>query len=199
MKKWMTTAAAMTVAMSIALTATPASAGTLNAIDTGSAQQRADQLLMGVDDTTKTFDGAVALRAGASSKDTAEFATGYVAAGGHAENVDISRAAVDALRGPADEVLACSGRNSADITGLQVNLYLSSCNANKIVAALGGGAGVAALVGIITAATGIGGAAGAIAAALLTIGAAAVAYCAANGRGFGFHVLPVGPPWCRSQ
>jgi hypothetical protein len=199
-KYWVAIAASITVTMGLALTASPASATVDETATVSSgAQQRINQLFAGVDDSDSVFDGALAVRAGASAEDTDEFAVGYLAAGGHVRNVAVPADEVDALRGTATEVLACSGRNSSDITGLQVNLYLNSCNASKIVAALAGGAGLAALVGIITAATGIGGAAGAIAAALLTIGSAAIAYCAANGRGIGFHVLPVGPPWCKSQ
>ncbi|WP_144761456.1 hypothetical protein [Curtobacterium sp. 9128] len=190
---------AVVLATSLVLAAAPANAGEVVSTNSTSGQEVVEHVLAGVDQSTKTFDGAAAIAAGATQQDIDEFAAGYVAAGGSATNVVIPQRAVDELRGLAGDVRACSGRNSADITGLQANLYLDSCNANRIVAALGGGAGVAALVGIITAATGVGGAAGGIAAALLTIGTAAVAYCAANGRGIGFHVLVVGPPWCASQ
>lgn len=198
-KRWLTSAVVAAVVASSIVMVAPASASPSRGPSAASAADRAESLLTGVDRTTQVFDGAAATRAGATTEDVEDFAAGYVAGGGAVENVEVSEETVSALRAPAAALRSCSGRNSADVTGLQANLYLNSCNTNKLVAALAGGAGVAALVGVITAATGVGGAAGGIAAALLTIGSAAVAYCGARGRGIGFHVLPVGPPWCRSQ
>ncbi|WP_139195175.1 hypothetical protein [Curtobacterium sp. MCBA15_001] len=190
---------AVTLSAGLVLSATPALADVQSKDDPPSVQDRTDRLVAGVDEAKKVFDGRTAADAGASARDVNDFAVGFVAAGGTVTNVAVAQSEVDRLRGNAAAMRACSGRNSADVTGLQANVYLDSCNASRIVAGLAGGAGVAALVGIITAATGIGGAAGGIAAALLSIGSAAVAYCGSNGRGIGFHVLPVGPPWSRSQ
>lgn len=177
-------------------TAVPMSPGTR--APSADIEDRTDALLAGVDERSHTFDGRNARSAGAAEVDIVDFAAGYLAAGGRTQGVRVPAAEVDQLRAAVGE-LRCSGRNSADVTGLQANLYLNSCNANKIVSVLAGGAGLAAIAGFITGATGIGAAAAGIAAGVLTIGSAAIAYCNAKGRGIGFHVLPVGAPWCASQ
>jgi hypothetical protein len=193
-------ATALAVSACLLLTAVPASAAPQPHAPalTAEVEQRAEALFAGVDDSHRTFDGAAARSAGASAADVDDFGVGYLAGGGQVRNVHVESEDVEALRAVAGQA-RCVGRNSADVTGVQANLYLNSCNTNKLVALLAGAAGFATIVGLITAATGAGGLAGGIAAGALAIGSAAIAYCGSKGRGIGFHVLPVGPPWCASQ
>jgi len=144
-------------------------------------------LFAGVDDRHALFDGAVARAAGADEESVRQFAAGYEAGGGI-----VTRTVVD----PTESRLlprysiACSGKNSFDVTGAQANLYINSCKTDQIRKGLLAGASIATLVGAVTAATGGGAAAGAVAAAGLALGAAVIAFYD-NGRGVQFYVNPL--------
>jgi hypothetical protein len=144
-------------------------------------------LFAGVDDQHALFDGAVARAAGADERSVRQFAAGYEAGGGI-----VTRTVVD----PSETGLlprfsiACSGKNSFDVTGAQANLYINSCKTDQIRKGLLAGASIATLVGAVTAATGGGAAAGAVAAAGLALGAGVIAFYD-NGRGVQFYANPL--------
>lgn len=144
-------------------------------------------LFAGVDDQHLVFDGAVARAAGADEESVRQFAAGYEAGGGI-----VTRTVVD----PSETRLlsrfsiACSGKNSFDVTGVQANLYINSCKTDQVRKGLLAGASIATLVGAVTAATGGGAAAGAVAAAGLALGAAVIAFYD-NGRGVQFYANPL--------
>jgi len=108
-------------------------------------------LFAGVDGRHAVFDGAAARAAGADDESVRQFAAGYEAGGGV-----VTRTVVD----PTETRLlprfsiACSGKNSFDVTGAQANLYINSCKADQIRKGLLAGASIATLVGAVTAATG---------------------------------------------
>lgn len=68
-----------------------------------------------------------------------------------------------------------------------------------LINSLAAGAGVAALAGLFTAATGVGAVAGVVAAAVLGIGAAAIGICASWGNGIYINQLWTGQHGCWGQ
>ncbi|KTR03620.1 hypothetical protein [Curtobacterium luteum] len=146
------------------------------------------------------FDGAAARAAGADASDIDDFATGWVIAGGRVENATVDEALVKKVQLSADVARACSGRNRWDYTGIQLNIYLNSCNTTRLLGAIGAGAGGATLVGIVTAATGLGAAAADALAGGLAIAGGVLTSCSAKGRGVAIHNIPPGPVvWCNGQ
>lgn len=107
---------------------------------------------------------------------------------------------VQAVADQSGVIRACAGKNRWDYTGLQLNVSLNSCNTNRLLGAIASGAGAATVVGIITAATGIGGAAAGIIAGGLAIAGGILTSCAAKGRGVAIHNIAPGPVvWCNGQ
>jgi hypothetical protein len=153
----------------------------------------------GVDTANHLFDAELARQSGASASDIQEYASGYLAGGGRAENVTVNAATIDMLRG-ATSIEACKGKNRYDVTGLQQNIYFDSCVSQDIIGKIAVGAGAAAIAGLITAETGIGGLAGGLVAGILTIGGGALGSCAARGSGVVIHqLLPTAIIWCNAQ
>lgn len=155
-------------------------------------------LLEGVDEDSHSFDGEAARAAGASDSEIDAFASGYAAGGGKVAAAKINERVVRAL---GDIPLAgCSGKNSQDVTGAQVNLYLNSCVTNDVIGAMAKGAGVVALAGLVTSETGIGAVAAVVIAALLSIGGGALTSCNKTGKGVVVHeIVLTGIIWCNGQ
>ncbi|WP_022907060.1 hypothetical protein [Curtobacterium sp. B18] len=179
------------------LVAAPANAAPRSAADPLSDADTT-ALFAGVDTTTRTFDAAIARAAGADTSLVAEFAAGYVAGGGAVQHIRVDPDVVAATEGIGID--GCSGKSSFDVTGLQANLYLNSCVSNDVVGKLTQGAGVAAVVALISAETGVGAVAAGIVTGLLTIGAGALASCNAKGRGTVSHnIAGSAIVWCNGQ
>ncbi|MEK6311027.1 MAG: hypothetical protein V4737_06250 [Curtobacterium sp.] len=154
----------------------------------------------GISTVDRLFDGAAARAAGADASTVDDFATGWVIAGGRVENVTVNDTLVEAVLDSGDVARACSGRNRWDYTGIQLNIYLNSCNTTRLLGAIGAGAGGATLVGIVTAATGLGAAAAGAIAGGLAIAGGVLTSCSAKGRGVAIHNIPPGPiVWCNGQ
>jgi hypothetical protein len=193
---------ATVIASSIAaslIVALPASASTVDSAPSPDVSSvELDALFAGVSPDTHVFDARVAIAAGARRANVLDFADGYAAGGGAVRNAAPDPEVVERLR--AIDLAGCSGRNSFDITGAQANLYLNSCVANDLSGKLAQGAGLAALIALITSATGAGPAVAGIVAGLLTIGSGAVVSCNARGRGIVGHNIPATAiTWCNSQ
>lgn len=158
-----------------ALVSAPANAATPSTTPLETlAEPQVDALAAGIDQSNHTFDGKVALSAGATPGVVSQFAAGYRAGGGQITNAVPDAAEYARLR--AINISACGGKNSFDVTGLQANLYLNSCKSDEIQKGLVAGAGVAALIGTVTAASGGGAAAAGIAAAGLSLGAGLIGF-----------------------
>lgn len=189
-------AAATAALLGSMLVVSPAQAATNDQTD----PKTAEALQAGVTESSRTFDGAVARSEGASTADIEDFATGWTIAGGTVQNAPVDRDLVQAVAARADVILACTGKNRWDYTGLQLNVYLNSCNTNKLLGAIATGAGATVAVGIITGATGLGAAAAGIIAAGLGVAGGILTICAANGRGVAIHNIAPGPVvWCNGQ
>ena len=183
------------IAVSAAV-ASPAQAATEDQLD----PETTDALQTGITPGSRTFDGAIARAAGASPENIEAFATGWVIAGGTAQHAPVDREMLQAVAAQSAVIRACAGKNRWDYTGLQLNVYLNSCNTTRLLGAIASGAGAATVVGIITAATGIGGAAAGVIAGGLAIAGGILTSCAAKGRGVAIHNIAPGPVvWCNGQ
>lgn len=188
---------AVVVTSALVLMATPAKA--TEAVEHHQAalsQEAAQALGSAVDEPSRTFDGAVARAAGASADEVTSFAAGWLAYGGIVEHAVPSAEEVAAFR--AMDLRACAGRNSWDITGAQVNVYINNWVTNDVVKGLAVGAAASGLVAAILAVTGAGAAIAGAVAAFLTLGAALITACN-HSRGVGMHSNPLVVVWCTRQ
>lgn len=195
-RRGMLAAVTATTLLGSALVANPA-----HAAMSESSSQLSDTeitaLFAGVDTTTRTFDADQARASGADAALLEEFASGYLAGGGTVRHISVDPAEVAELRG---NTVFCSGKNRFDVTGLQANLYMNSCVSNDVVGKLAQGAGLAAILALISAETGVGPVVGGIVAGLLTIGGGALASCNSKGRGTVSHnITGSALVWCNSQ
>ena len=146
------------------------------------------------------FNYDAALKSGVAKGIADEFAGGIVAGGGSVINAPASvRIAPTSLGPVAAAISNCQGRNGFSTYWWGTQIQLDSCAANVVTNAMWGGAGVAAIAGIISSETGIGGAAGAVAAAAFTIGAAGLGVCSAWGTGIYVNQVWGAVPGCRAQ
>lgn len=149
---------------------------------------------------TGTFDGRRAISAGVTQSTADDFATGWAAAGKPTRNASIDQAVIAKVREALPSLRACSGKNRWDYTGIQLNIYLDSCNTTRVARILGTAGGVTAAAAAITAVTGIGLAVAGTFAGLLTIAGGIVTICSARGKGVAIHNIPPGPAvWCNGQ
>lgn len=147
---------------------------------------------------TLTFDVLVAKRAKVSQRIIDEYALGLTLSGGSVVGVSKAGLAATVSAAPALQALAkssCRGRNNTGTAVWGPYIQLDSCNTNRLIAALGAGAGVATVAALLSGAVGVGLAAGVVA-AVLAIGGGAVAFCAADGNGVVLRLLWTGTPYC---
>ncbi len=146
------------------------------------------------------FDGDRARAIGVSTEAVDAFATGRSLVGLASRHAAVDRQLVDEVERSTAVVRACAGKNRWDHTGIQLNVYLNSCNTTRLLGVLGASAGVATAIGIITAATGLGGAAAGIIAAGLAVAGGVLTACSSRGRGTVIHNIPPGSVvWCNNQ
>lgn len=151
-------------------------------------------------DATGTFDGRRAISAGVTPSTADDFATGWAAAGKPTRDATIDQVAIAEVRDALPSLRACSGKNRWDYTGIQLNVYLDSCNTTRVAGILGTAGGVTAAAAAITAVTGIGLAVAGTFAGLLAIAGGIVTICSARGKGVVIHNIPPGPAvWCNGQ
>lgn len=152
------------------------------------------------DRTTNQFDGAIARQDGVDLATVDSYATGFAATGGTVQNATVNRDQAEKLRAAAVDIQACAGKNRSDYTGLQLNVYLNSCNTNKVLVLIGGGVSVISALTAILGVTGLGAAACAALAGLLALAGTFLGLCASNGRGTVIHNIPPSSvTWCNSQ
>ncbi|WP_420368654.1 hypothetical protein [Curtobacterium sp. L1-20] len=186
------------------LVASPATAApdttTLEAARGSLSAETSERLEAAIDRRTDTFDGAAARKSGVPSSITDDFATGWVAAGKSATNAVVDSDELAAARRVVPDVRACAGRNRWDYTGIQLNVYLNSCNTTRVIGLINTGSGVATLAAAITAFTGLGVAIAGALAGVLGIAGGVLTTCSARGRGIVIHNIPPGPVvWCNGQ
>lgn len=150
------------------------------------------------------FDASRALALGADPSTVQQVAVGVVAGGGSVSGVAVDAASIARTANQLAAVRAASRANCAGQTNYSTQwfghqLKLNSCDANRVIAAMSAGAGVAGLAAIITSETGVGGIAGGVIAGVLAIGAGALGWCAANGTGVIIDLSWAGVPWCAAQ
>lgn len=132
-----------------------------------------------------------------------DFAVGLIAGGGSVVGAgpaaDRLAAAAEQISASLDSaILACAGRNG--FRNFWPTVFLDSCNASALSNILNIGAGIATIVGFLTAATGIGAAAAGIIAAALAIYSSLISLCNSWGHGVQIFVNPFGGiPVCWSQ
>ncbi|CAQ01967.1 putative integral membrane protein [Clavibacter sepedonicus] len=144
------------------------------------------------------FDAALALERGAAPVTVREVAVGIVAGGGAVSGITVDDSKVlDVTRIVLDS--RCAGVTNYSTQWFGRQLKLNSCDTSRLIAALAVGAGIATLAAIVTAETGVGAIAGGVIAALLSIGAGAIAFCAADGNGVIVDQSWTGAPWCAGQ
>jgi hypothetical protein len=167
---------------------------------TGLSQQSWQELYGAVDEASETFDGARAESSGADPRIVEDFAAGWSASGNRSVNVAVDQQRVEEIRALLPKARTCTGKNSSDYTGLQLNLYLNSCNSAKILGLVSGGAGIATIAAVVTSATGVGGVVAGTIAGTLAIMSGALTTCTANGRGMVAHnIPPTAALWCNNQ
>lgn len=151
-------------------------------------------------DGVARFDFGAAVAAGVPATFAADFASGVVAGGGEITNApaDVSTAS-QAKGAQMLSVASCSGHNGYGQYWWGWQTATDSCVTSAIINSIWAGAGIAALAGILSSETGVGAAAGAIAAAALTIGAGALGVCASWGNGIYWNTLYTGTPFCWGQ
>jgi hypothetical protein len=147
------------------------------------------------------FDYAGAVKAGVSASEALKFAEGMTAGGGTVvggpSNLAVKSFALSqAIQAARSQ---CHGRNGHSTYWWGNQIAIDSCNTSVLINAVWAGAGLSALGGIISAATGAGAALGAIAAAVLTVGAGALGICASWGNGIYLNQLWTGQPGCWGQ
>lgn len=194
-------ASAATVAIAAsALVASPATASARTPAEPPRLAERTVQALYdATDPRTHVFDGGEARASGVEAGLVDDYATGFAATGGSIRGATVDSARLSALRAAGD-VRACSGRTRSDYTGAQLNVYLSSCNTNRLLAVIGGGTGVVGTIAGILAPTGLGAAAAGALAGVLAVAGAFLGVCAAKGRGTVIHNIPPSTiTWCNSQ
>ncbi|UAJ81764.1 hypothetical protein IT072_20680 (plasmid) [Leifsonia sp. ZF2019] len=169
------------------------------ALDTSAGR---DLALNFFNEQTRTFDYSAAINAGSDQAFARDFAEGVVLAGGTAQGIVVALTA-DQARAAATfqrDVRGCAGRDRFWQDKWGMHLEIDTCKVNRIIALwTAGSLGVAGLAGILGA-TGVAAPVAllaVIASAMLGLGAAAVSYCNAAGRGETLHVT--GVPWCGGQ
>lgn len=147
-----------------------------------------------------SFDYGAAVAGGVPASFAAEFASGVIAGGGKIVNApaDVTTAS-EAKGAQMLSAASCNGRNGYGVYWWGFQTATDSCVTSALINAIWAGAGAAALAGIISSETGVGAAAGAIAAAALTIGAGALGVCASWGNGIYWNTLYTGTPFCWGQ
>lgn len=90
-------------------------------------------LLDAVDPSARTFDARRASEDGVSSRAIEDFASTWLALGaGPVVGVTVELSDVTSMQDRLISPRACKGRNTWDRTGLQYNVYLSSCKASEL-------------------------------------------------------------------
>jgi len=153
-----------------------------------------------IDVKTGTFDGAEAAAAGVPAPIVDDFATGWAAGGNPVTGASVNVDELAAVRAATPEIRACSGRNRWDYTGIQLNVYINSCNSDTLIGLLTTGTGIATIAAALTAITGLGVVAAGAVAGVLGAVTGVLTTCAARGRGIVIHNIPPGPVvWCNGQ
>ena len=190
--------------------ASPANAATASPVKLlGSQAATAAQIAL-VDLETKSvfvnggvsvFDYSAAVRSGVPAPEALKFAEGMKAGGGNVLGAPSTLAAQSAALSQVVQAAKsqCHGRNAHSTYWWGNQIALDSCNTSVLINSVWAGAGLSALGGIISAATGAGAALGAIAAAVLTVGAGALGICASWGNGIYLNQLWTGQPGCWGQ
>lgn len=195
----LTTALCASLLVASPATASPPTTGKETATASLSTET-SEALEAAIDRRSGTFDGSTAREAGVPSSVADDFATGWVAGGKTAENADIDPAELAAARQAVSDVRACAGRNRWDYTGIQLNVYLNSCNTTRLIGLINTGSGVATIAAAITAFTGLGVAIAGALAGVLGVAGGILTTCSARGRGIVVHNIPPGPVvWCNGQ
>ena len=154
-----------------------------------------------VTDGVSVFDFKAAIRSGVPAPEALKFAEGMIAGGGSAVGAPTTLAAQSvALKQVVQAAQSqCHGRNRHSTYWWGNQIALDSCKTSVLINAVWAGAGISALGGIIASATGAGVALGAIAAAVLTVGAGALGICASWGNGTYLNQFWTGTPGCWGQ
>jgi hypothetical protein len=196
--------ATLTGLLATMLFAAPANAATLEPRSTPPTPAISESewatLDSSIDVRSHVFDGASAARNGVDAAIVNDFATGWVAAGNTAIHATVDQSKVESFGLTTLNVQGCAGKNRVDYTGLQLNMYLNSCNSSKIVGMVTAGAGVASIAAVITSWTGAGGAIAGVLAGVVAISAGVLTTCSAKGRGIAGHMIPpTSIMWCNNQ
>lgn len=175
----------------------PASASTVRADET-TIPDATWSALNGAISSSHVFDGQVATSAGVAPELVNDFATGWAAAGGSVSDATLDGRILAAAEAAAPR--ACTGRNSLDYTGIQLNAYLNSCNSARLLGMVNQGAGVAVIAAAVTGWTGVGGVAAGTIAGVFAISGGLITTCSARGRGMAAHMIPpTAVMWCNNQ
>lgn len=182
------------------LAASPANASEGPSTPSAITETTVQSLFRATDQTTHRFDGSIALKSGVNRTTVDSYATGFAATGGTVQNAAVDRNQVEKLRAAAADTRACSGKNRYDYTGLQLNVYLNSCNTNSMLYSIGGGVTVIGSITAILGVTGLPAAATAALAGLLAVAGTFLGVCSSKGRGTVIHNIPPSSiTWCNSQ
>ena len=153
-----------------------------------------------IEDGMLSFDYAEALELGASQAFADDYALGVVVGG---QSVLNGPSSLQERAAEAEPLMmaaaACLGSTYVGTYWWGQQLALNSCQTNLLVNAMWTGVGIAMIAGLISSWTGYGGALGAVAAAVLTVGAGAIGMCNMYGRGVYLNHLWTGQPFCWGQ